>query len=365
MAQSAVLAGAMLMTAFGANAARAQDVDPALADAWTWAQKAMPGISYDILKGACAEGSLMIYSGTWPDATDNVVKHFKEHFPCVKDVQTFVTQTAPRRERFLSEMRANHNIADIIQDTDPGTLEDQAKQGILANYTITNDASFDPAIKHSGFWYPFRASTMGIAWNTDAVTDDEAKAFADWKGILDPKWKGRIGVADPASGGAAYLPWYVWPKILGADFMGKLKELQPRAFVSVNPTIAALASGDIDIYFGADDASLTPVWSQGAPLKWTLPSPGIGVPTGQAISAHAPHPNAARLYQEYTFTEEGYAAWQGIGGGPSTRIGFQDQRDVAKQDWYKSPTSLYDYDRTDATAQKDQVIATFKDVVGN
>ena len=351
-------------SAAGNSSALAQTVDPALADSWAFAQKAMPGVPYDLLKNACAEGALMIYSGTWPDATDNVVKHFKERFACIGDVQTFVTQTGPRRERFLAEVRANHNIADIIQDTDPGTLENQAKSGLLANYKISNDSFYDAGIKQSGYWYPFRASTMGIAWNTDTVTDDEAKILSTWHGMLDPRWKGRAGVADPASGGAAYIPWYLWPKIYGQEFMDGLKKSQPRAFIAVNPTVAALASGDIDVYFGADDASLSPVWASGAPIKWTIPEPAIGTPTGQAISATAPHPNAARLYQEYAFTEEGYGAWQSVGGGPSVREGFHDLRDVAKEDWYKSPEKFFEYDPAEATNARDAVNKMFHEVVG-
>src|SRR5258708_1662584 len=157
----------------GISTAFSQTIDPALVNSWAFGQKAMPGLSYDLLKNACGEGALMIYSGTWPEATDNVVKHFKERFPCIRDVQKFVTQTGPRRERFLAEVRAHNNIADIVQDTDPGTLENQVKDGLLANYKITNDASFDPGIKHSGYWYPFRSSTIGIAWNIDAVSDED------------------------------------------------------------------------------------------------------------------------------------------------------------------------------------------------
>lgn len=361
---TAMAVGALVASTVASSTAYSQTVDPALADSWAFAQKEMPGLPYDLLKNACAEAALMIYSGTWPDATDNVVKHFKERFPCIKDVQTFVTQTGPRRERFLAEVRSNHNIADIIQDTDPGTLESQAKDGLIANYKITNDGAYDDSLKQTGYWYPFRSSTMGIAWNTDAVSDDDAKAFATWKGMLDPRWKGRVGVADPASGGAAYLPWFLWPKMFDQAFMDGLKKNQPRAFIAVNPTVAALSSGDIDVYFGADDASLSPAWASGAPIKWVLPEPAISTPTGQAISATAPHPNAARLYQEYAFTEEGYGAWQSIGGGPSVRKGFADQRDVAKEGWYKTPTKFVEYDPADASKARDAVNVQFHDVVG-
>jgi ABC-type Fe3+ transport system substrate-binding protein len=359
-AAASVLAMVLATTSLPASA---QDVDPAHAEGWAFMQQQMPGVPYDLLKAACAEGEMMIYSGTWPDATQAVIDGFKARFPCI-DAQSFVTQTGPRRERFLTEWRAGKDTADIIQDTDPGTLESQIEEGYLLQYRVSNDDKYPDALKHSDYWYPIRIAIMGIAWNTDLVSEEDAKELLEWKSLTDPKWKGKVGVSDPSSGGAAFLPWYLWPKLFGDEFMQKFAALDPRGFTSVNPTISSLASGDIEVYAGADDAFLTGVWDQGAPIHWSLPDPGIGVPTGQAISAHAPHPNAAKLYQEYMFSEEGYGLWQKIGGGPSVRHGFADQRAVAKEPWYHFPDELYQYDRTDATKAKDAVVEMYHKLMG-
>jgi hypothetical protein len=87
--------------------------------------------------------------------------------------------------------------------------------------------------------------------------------------------------------------------------------------------------------------------------------------TGQGISAHAPHPNAAKLYQEYAFTEEGYGLWQKEGGAPA-RTGFKDQRKVGTTDWYKLPVKHFAYDPADATKMTKTIVADFKEkVAGN
>lgn len=356
-------AGLVLALSIAGPPAAAQDVASEHAEAWAFMQEQMPGVPYDLLKAACDEGEMMIYSGTWPDATQAVLDGFMARFPCI-DAQAFVTRTGQRRERFLAEWRADNNIADIIQDTDPGTLEAQIGEGYIQQYNISNDDKYPEALKHSEYWYPIRIAIMGIAWNTDLVSEEDAKGLLEWQGMVDPKWKGKVGVSDPSSGGAAFLPWYLWPKLFGDEFMQKLAALEPRGFTSVNPTVSSLAAGDIEVYVGADDALLTGMWDKGAPIRWSLPDPGIGVPTGQAISARAPHPNAAKLYQEYMFTEEGYGKWQKIGGGPSVRIGFPDQRAVAKEPWYHFPDELYQYDRADATKSKDAVVDMFHKLMG-
>ena len=350
--------------AISGGAARAADaIDPALQKSWDFMQQSMPGVPYDLLKAACAEKEITLYAGTWPDAERSQINAFNARFPCVQ-VHLYIAATPERRQRFLSEQQAGRYIADVLQDTDPGTLDNQAKTGILMNYALSNDKSYGATEKNSGFWYPIRLAVLGLAWNTTLVSDSEAKILSDWKGATDPTWKGRAGVADPSTGGASYLPWYVWPKLYGQEFVEKIGALKPHVFTAVNPAASSLASGDIAVFFGADETAMTTLWASGAPIHWSLPEPGIAVPTGQAVAAKAPHPSAAKLYQEFCFTEEGYGAWQKVGGGPPTRIGFKDQRKVASEAWYHFPTAFYSYETSAATKEAPDALAFFHKVVG-
>src|SRR5258708_13927437 len=114
--------GGALLTLWLGGAALAQTPEPALSPSWTYMQSAMPGVPYGLLKGACDEGALMIYHGTWSDAQKAQVAQFKARFPCIKSIQLFELNAGPLRQRFVSESRAGLKTADIIQDTDPGTL---------------------------------------------------------------------------------------------------------------------------------------------------------------------------------------------------------------------------------------------------
>ncbi len=344
------------------SASGAEAVDPALSTSWAFMQKSMPGVPYSVLKGACAEGTVMIYHGTWIDAQNAQVDGFKKRFPCVS-VQKFSTTVGRLRERFLSEVRAKRPVADIYQDSDPGTLNDFVKDGILMNYQISNDAAFTPGTKHSGYWYPLRAALVGIAWNTDLVKENEAKLLTEWKGVTNPVWKGRAVVVDPSGGGVAYLPWYAWDKLYGDRFIDQIGALNPRVVTGINNAAAALASGDVAIILNASETGLLPLWLKGAPIRWSLPEPGVGPVTGEGIPNNAPHPNAAKLYQEYAFTEEGYSAWQKLGGAP-VRTGLKDQRKVASESWYKRPAKMFDYDPAAATDAQAAIVAKFRKAIG-
>ncbi|WP_454854778.1 ABC transporter substrate-binding protein [Rhizobium binxianense] len=356
------LAG-LLLLAGNAGAQNAGPSDPKLADSWAFVQQQMPGVPASLLDAACKEASLMVYYGTWVDAEEAQIQRFQERFPCIK-VEKFTADTGQRRERWLAETRAGRHIADIVQDTDPGFLNDQVAKGGFTEYKISNDGQFDPAAKKEGYWYAMRVALVGIAWNTELVSEEEAKKLATWQGVTDPAWAGRAGIVDPSAGGVAYTPWYVWLKTYGPEFLQKIGALKPRIIAAITPAASALASGDIEVLLNASETGLLPLLDKGAPIRWSLPDPGIGPMTGQAIAASAPHPNAAKLFQEYSFTEEGYGIWQKLGGAPA-RKGVKDQRPVAQQSWYKVPTSFIPYDPADANKSMNDVLDVYRKSIGN
>ena len=337
--------------------------DARLAPSWAFMQQQMPGAPASLLEAACKEGTVMIYHGTWVDAQEAQIAAFQKRFPCVK-VEKFSADTGQRQERWVSETRAGRRIADIIQDSDPGFLDAQARAGTLLNYKISNDSAFDDEVKKEGYWYALRAALVGIAWNTDLVSDEDAKLLSSWEGVTNPKWAGRAAVVDPSAGGVAYLPWYIWLNRFGPEFLQKMGALKPRIVAAIVPASAALASGDIAVIFNASETGLLPLYQKGAPIRWSLPEPGIGPMTGQAIAATAPHPEAAKLYQEYAFTDEGYGIWQKLGGAPARR-GFKDQRPVAQESWYKIPKTFAPYDRADASEKVKAVTEAYHKYIGN
>lgn len=73
------------------------------------------------------------------------------------------------------------------------------------------------------------------------------------------------------------------------------------------------------------------------------------------VSSHAPHPNAARLFQNWITSEAGLAAFQARYGSAPLLAGSEDLRDVRKEPWYKPITKVYepDYDRWAAQYDKD------------
>jgi len=318
----------------------------------------MPGVDAALVDQACAEGKLVIYHGAWPQAQKSQIEAFTEAFPCI-EVETFSAGVGELRERLLSEQRAGRQYADIYQDTDTATLEKMAEQGLVAEYRVHSDALFGDDEKGAGgSWYPLRRAFIGIAWNEDLVSEEDAAKLASWTGIAEPIWKDRAIVVDPTAGGVGYLPMYYLHKEYGADLFEKIGKNEPRIVTGINNAVASLASGDVSIIFNASETGLLPMYEKGAPIRWSIPEPAIGPITGQIVLSKAAHPAAARLYQEFAFSKAGYGAWQQFGGAP-INSNFEDLREVAAEDWYTIPETKFVYRQADANAAKDAVLVDF------
>src|SRR5690606_23745112 len=155
-------------------------------------------------------------------------------------VRKFSATMGELRERFLSEIRAGRPNADIYQDSYTGTLNNMIAEDLLAEYTISNDDAFAEGTKNSRWWYPLRVALVGVAWNTDLVSEEDAAILSEWEGLLDPRWRDRGIVVDPSAGGVAYLPWFVWDRVYGEDFIKGIGEQNPRVIQGINNAAASL-----------------------------------------------------------------------------------------------------------------------------
>ena len=142
----------------------------------------------------------------------------------------------------------------------------------------------------------------------------------DWPDLLKPEYKGQVALAgDPtASNQANSGVWaagfanggYLDCAQEGLDFFKKLNDAGN--FVPVIARTATVASGETPIriawtYNGLADKDTL---AGNPPIEVVVPTSGrFGGMYVQAISAYAPHPNAAKLWMEYLYSDEGQNIW--------------------------------------------------------
>ncbi|HRJ44054.1 MAG: ABC transporter substrate-binding protein [Caldilineaceae bacterium] len=177
--------------------------------------------------------------------------------------------------------------------------------------TIPGDA------KHpDGAWVGDYYGVLSFLVNTDVVTN----VPQDWADLLKPEYKGQIALAgDPRVSNQAIMAVYAAALANG----GSLDNVQPGLdfFAELNaagnliPVIskgATLAKGETPIVIAWDYNALS--WQQqfedNPRTEVVVPASGIiGGVYIQAISAYAPQPNAAKLWQEFLYSDEGQLIW--------------------------------------------------------
>jgi putative spermidine/putrescine transport system substrate-binding protein len=158
---------------------------------------------------------------------------------------------------------------------------------------------------------------MAFLVNTDLVST----LPTDWADLTKPEYANAVALAgDPRASAQAIQSVYAAGLATGADAAGAA-EAGLKFFGEVNaagnfvPVIgksASLAQGTTPIVIAWDYNLLA--WRdsfQGNPAA-EIVVPASGVVAGvyvQAISAYAPHPNAAKLWMEYLYSDEGQLGW--------------------------------------------------------
>jgi iron(III) transport system substrate-binding protein len=141
-------------------------------------------------------------------------------------------------------------------------------------------------------------------YNTKFVKPEE---MADFKSLLDPKWKGKIVMADPR-GGSTIVSMGVVYKEFGPDFIRDLMTKQEPVIVKdPRQQMDFFLSGRHPIAIGLPNAIAVQYKQRGVSFEMNeipgLPIWSVGV-CGLQMPAQAPHPNAAKVFINWILTRD-------------------------------------------------------------
>ena len=194
------------------------------------------------------------------------------------------------------------------------------EEGLIQPYKVaTWDDIPDSAKDAEGYWYVDYYGVLAFEVNTAEVANPPAE-YAD---LLKPEYNGQVALSgDPLTSNAAIFS--VWAAGLstgatgeeaaqaGLEFFKQLNEAGN--FVPIDGDSRTVGIGETPILIDYNYNSIAnDIALAGNPdLVTNVPTKGsIAGMYVQAISAFAPHPNAAKLWMEYLYSDEGqlnYAA---------------------------------------------------------
>ncbi|MGA8192275.1 MAG: extracellular solute-binding protein [Acetobacteraceae bacterium] len=208
-------------------------------------------------------------------------------------------------QRLSLDIKNHTPHCDVFSATDIAHMPLLKEHSDLAQFTPDNSADMRPQFKaqsDAGWYYITNAGRWVLLRNSEKVSRDAAPKA--WTDLLDPKWKGRVSVAHPAFSGGAGVWALAMQKLYGWDYFRTLAANDPRIGRSTQDTVTLLSGGE---------CLVGPTWAPGAyrgldrgnPIAITQPNDGAVVMVfPSAIPAHAPHPNAARLFMEWLLSRE-------------------------------------------------------------
>jgi putative spermidine/putrescine transport system substrate-binding protein len=206
---------------------------------------------------------------------------------------------------------------------DLGGAVASANTAMFATYMVATFGDVPAALKEAnGLWVNDYGGYMSIGYDAGKVP-----APTKVEDLLKPAYKGKVALnGDPTQAGAAFSGVVMTALSQGgtADdiskgvaFFASLKAAGN--FLPVDPTSATVESGQTPVVFDWDYLNV----AQGVKLKgkmdWKTFVPAgavVGSYYVQAINVDAPHPAAARLWQEYLYSDEGQNLWLKGGARP-------------------------------------------------
>jgi putative spermidine/putrescine transport system substrate-binding protein len=192
-------------------------------------------------------------------------------------------------------------------------------EGLLEAYKVqTWDSIPDSAKDADGAWYGDYYGVLAFEVNTAVVKN----VPQDWADLLKAEYKGQVALAgDPRTSNQAIQAVHAAALAnggsldnaqAGLDFFKQLNDAGN--FKPVIATAATVAAGETPItirwtYNALSNRDSTAA-SGGPAIEVVVPKSGrfAGVYV-QGISAYAPHKNAAMLWQEYLYSDEGQNLW--------------------------------------------------------
>jgi len=269
-----------------------------------------PQVAAKFYVGAKKEAKLVIYGLGEPFLTP-IRDAFNKRYPGI-EIEAFDEPGRASRERVIAEQRTGRVIGDLMI-AGPSNHQQLEDLGFLQPYQSSQLPHLIPELLPDGKYVsPLRASIFSVAINTKLVpAAEEPKVWAD---LLLAKFKDKMAADDPRGSGGGPGLFASLEAAFGTEYLKKLAT-QNLFFSKDSGTILAnLVRGEYVMFITASHDEIIAARKSGAPLKLLKLKDGIRAAGNyQSIIKNARHPNAAKLWVEWSLSEEGQQAFAKTG----------------------------------------------------
>jgi putative spermidine/putrescine transport system substrate-binding protein len=215
----------------------------------------------------------------------------------------------------IISLKGQSRAPDVV-DVGPGFAVGPANDGLYARYYNTNFRTVPRAMKDGrGFWTGDYTGVIAFGANLSVAS----RVPTSWADVLSSDFNAKIALNDdPRKANAAFSGVFsaalanggslndITP---GIDYFAKLAKAGKFQPINVTPQTVASGQTPVTIDWDYNQLGYKKTYTN---FKWDVTIPKTGAYAGyycQAINATAPHPWAARLWEEFLFSDQGQLLW--------------------------------------------------------
>ncbi|MCS5508885.1 ABC transporter substrate-binding protein [Curtobacterium flaccumfaciens pv. flaccumfaciens] len=320
------LAAAAIVTLAGCSATSSASAGSDGDADWKTATSAQSAGGMDALvKAAKAEGQLNVIAlpPSWANY-GKIIDGFTKKYG-IKINSANPNGSSADEVAAVKSQKGQSTAPDVL---DLGNAVLQENLDLLTDYKVANWDDIPTDLKEKdGAWTRDYTGLMSLGYDSSKISD----APKDLQDLLGSEYKGKVSIAgDPTQANQAASAVYLAALenggsaddiTKGVDYFGDLKKAGN--FQNVLPTQATVASGEtpVVIQWSYNNLAWGPAAGASGNKDWKTVVPkgqALGSYYSQAITKDAPHPAAARLWQEYIASPEAQNLYLQAGAFPAT-----------------------------------------------
>lgn len=311
-----------------------------------------------IYPAAKAEGQVAWYTSALQDAADAFKKAFETKFPGVS-VQITRGNVSQTLTKLSQELTAHSPTADLLGLSSPGQAAQFLSSGYVVPYKVFDYDKYPDTSKGDADLFevydkftPYGA----FVFNTNRISmADVPTSRAALAQLPVAQWTGKFVMNDIRTW-PYVLNYVLWQQTNGDAMVQAIGKFKPVMSEMSQVISDGISSGQYTISPIFNMQSYINLKASGAPIDFVVPSEGIWMQPGSHFVVNgAPHPNAAKLFMEYIYSQEGQKAWSAPGYVPG-RPDVDGPDGVA---WVKD-AKVVPIDFAKAFTDQDKLIATVK-----
>lgn len=251
------------------------------------------------------DGEVVLYCSLPEKQLRRLKAGFEEQYPHIT-LRYHYASTGKILNKLAAQQQTAHVEADLVWVDSPADYIRLKKEGLLTPYCSPKAVDLNPAFLEAENYYTgARISSFVIAYNTRLVPQEEAPK--SWQELLEPRWKGRVVMADPADAGSTshFVGALMLREGYGQNYFSRLRDNECMLESSTGATHARVARGDYPIGICLDYAVDT-LAESGEAIAGVYPLEDmLSVYSPLGLVAGGPNQDNARLLYDYILSRAG------------------------------------------------------------